>query len=99
MFFQACNPNVGNCSKPHSSSLALKNHLKNPQKKLMDIVQHVTEQLRFVGAAPSVQYSVIPPDLGPIRDEVEQRLKEEAEEQDNTARRLREEGMGIPMEF
>lgn len=72
---------------------------RNPQKKLMDIVQHVTEQLRFVGAAPSVQYSVIPPDLGPIRDEVEQRLKEEAEEQDNTARLLRENGMGTSMEY
>ncbi|KAH8675770.1 histone deacetylase phd1 [Xylariales sp. PMI_506] len=71
---------------------------KNPAKKLADIIQHVTEQLRFVGAAPSVQNSIIPPDLGAVRDEVEQRMKEEAEERDDTARRLREEGVGIAME-
>ncbi|KAK8049808.1 histone deacetylase [Apiospora phragmitis] len=72
---------------------------RNPQKKLQDIVQHVTEQLRFVSHAPSVQYQVIPPDLGPIRDEVEQRLKEEAELHDDNARKLREEAMGVPMEM
>ncbi|KAK8027413.1 hypothetical protein PG991_004469 [Apiospora marii] len=72
---------------------------RNPQKKLQDIVQHITEQLRFVSHAPSVQYQVIPPDLGPIRDEVEQRLKEEAELHDDNARKLREEAMGVPMEM
>ncbi|KAK7941040.1 Histone deacetylase [Apiospora aurea] len=72
---------------------------RNPEKKLRDIVQHVTEQLRFVSHAPSVQYQVIPPDLGPIRDEVEQRLKEEAEIHDDNARKLREEAMGVPMEL
>ncbi|KAI1845700.1 hypothetical protein JX265_008683 [Neoarthrinium moseri] len=72
---------------------------RNPQKKLLEIVQHVTEQLRFVAAAPSVQSSVIPPDLGPIRDEVEQRIKEEIEEQDENARKAREEAVGVPMEF
>ncbi|KAK8056038.1 hypothetical protein PG993_001265 [Apiospora rasikravindrae] len=72
---------------------------RNPEKKLRDIVQHVTEQLRFVSHAPSVQYQVIPPDLGPIRDEVEQRLKEEAEIHDDNARKLREEAMGVPMEM
>lgn len=72
---------------------------RNPQKKLQDIVQHVTEQLRFVSHAPSVQYQVIPPDLGPIRDEVEQRLKEEAELHDDNVRKLREEAMGAPMEM
>ncbi|RYP24765.1 hypothetical protein DL765_000311 [Monosporascus sp. GIB2] len=71
---------------------------RNTPKKLQEIVQHVTEQLRFVGAAPSVQYSVIPPDLGPIRDEVEERLKEEFEEKDEQGRRLREEGLGDRME-
>ena len=71
---------------------------RNTPKKLQEIVQHVTEQLRFVGAAPSVQYQVIPPDLGPIRDEVEERLKEEFEEKDEVGRKLREEGMGDRME-
>ena len=44
------------------------------------------------------QYQVIPPDLGPIRDEVEERLKEEFEEKDEVGRKLREEGMGDRME-
>ncbi|CAJ2500968.1 Uu.00g038210.m01.CDS01 [Anthostomella pinea] len=72
---------------------------RNTQKRLTEIVQHVTEQLRFVNAAPSVQMSVIPPDLGPIRDEVEQRMKEETEERDELGRKLREEGMGDRMEL
>ncbi|KAI1334738.1 histone deacetylase phd1 [Xylariaceae sp. FL0016] len=72
---------------------------RNTQKKLTDIVQHVTEQLRFVGAAPSVQMSVIPPDLGPIRDDVEQRIKEEIEERDELGRRLKEEAVGDRMEL
>lgn len=71
---------------------------RNPPKKLQDIIQHITEQLRFVAAAPSVQLSIIPPDLGGIRDEVEQRLKEEADDRDDAARKLREEGVGEPME-
>ncbi|ORY62159.1 uncharacterized protein BCR38DRAFT_486432 [Pseudomassariella vexata] len=67
---------------------------KNTPKKLQDIVQHVSEQLRFVEQAPSVQYSIIPPDLGPIREEVEHRLREEAEEREEN-RRDREEGVGV----
>ncbi|KAI1298924.1 histone deacetylase phd1 [Xylaria venustula] len=72
---------------------------RNTQKKLTEIVQHVTEQLRFVGAAPSAQMSVIPPDLGPIRDEVEQRIKEEFEDRDEQGRKLREEAVGDRMEL
>jgi histone deacetylase HOS2 len=73
---------------------------KNPQKRLQEIVQHVTEQLRFVEAAPSVQSLVIPPDLAGIRDEVEERLKEENQERNETLlRRAREEAVGTPMEY
>ncbi|CAM1507354.1 Fc.00g069950.m01.CDS01 [Cosmosporella sp. VM-42] len=72
---------------------------RNPQKKLQDIVQHITEQLRFVAAAPSVQMQVIPPDLGAIRDDVEERLRERNDERDNDLRRARESGVGIPMEY
>ncbi|KAI0099898.1 histone deacetylase phd1 [Nemania sp. FL0031] len=72
---------------------------RNTQKKLTEIVQHVTEQLRFVGAAPSVQMSIIPPDLGPIRDEVEERIKEELEDRDEQGRKLREEAVGDSMEL
>ncbi|KAI6093240.1 histone deacetylase phd1 [Hypoxylon rubiginosum] len=71
---------------------------RNTKKKLDDIIEHVTEQLRFVETAPSVQFSVIPPDLGPIRDEVERRIKEEIDERDEIGRRLREEGIGDRME-
>ncbi|OTB07583.1 hypothetical protein M426DRAFT_317891 [Hypoxylon sp. CI-4A] len=72
---------------------------RNTKKKLDDIIEHVTEQLRFVETAPSVQFSTIPPDLGPIRDEVEQRINEEVEDRDELGRRLREEGVGDRMEL
>ncbi|KAI1504363.1 histone deacetylase phd1 [Biscogniauxia marginata] len=72
---------------------------RNTQKKLSDIVQHVSEQLRFVGAAPSAQLSIIPPDIGPIRDEVEQRIKEEMEDKNELGRKLQEEGVGDRMEL
>ncbi|KAK3356146.1 histone deacetylase phd1 [Neurospora tetraspora] len=72
---------------------------RNSQKRLQEIIQHVHEQLRFVNAAPSVQQQVIPPDLGGIRDDVEDRLKEESEERDEGLRRDREEGLGIGGEF
>ncbi|VUC20293.1 unnamed protein product [Clonostachys rosea] len=72
---------------------------RNPQKRLQEIVQHVTEQLRFVQAAPSVQFQTIPPDLGAIRDDVEDRLKEENEEKHDEIRRAREAAVGTPMEM
>ncbi|ROT40089.1 histone deacetylase phd1 [Sodiomyces alkalinus F11] len=72
---------------------------KNPPKRLQEIVQHVNEQLRFVEAAPSVQYQVIPPDLEGLRDEVEERLKEEREARDDSLRRAQEEAVGVPMEM
>jgi histone deacetylase HOS2 len=72
---------------------------RNTPKKLDDIVQHVTEQLRFVNAAPSVQSMHIPPDLTGYKEEVEQRLMEEREEHDDSIRRDKEEGLGVAMEF
>ena len=72
---------------------------RNQQKRLNEIVQHCTEQLRFVNAAPSVQQKLIPPDLGGIRDEVEARIKEENDEKNHNLRKLREEGVGIAMEY
>lgn len=72
---------------------------RNPQKRLAEIVQHVTEQMRFVNSAPSVQYSAIPPDLQGIRDEVEAKIKEEMEEKDENGRKAKEEGVGVAMEF
>jgi len=76
---------------------------KNSQKKMQEIIQHVTEQLRFVQVAPSVQMQHIPPDLAGIRDDVEKRLQEERLERDerggNRARKEKEEGVSTPMEF
>jgi histone deacetylase HOS2 len=46
-----------------------------------------------------VQSVIIPPDLGPIRDEVEARLKEENDERNGGLRRIHEEGLGQDMEF
>ncbi|KAK1752421.1 histone deacetylase [Echria macrotheca] len=67
---------------------------RNTQKRLNEIIMHVHEQLRFVGHAPSVQSRVIPPDLLGIRQDVEDRLKEESDERDEGLRRAREEGVG-----
>jgi len=73
---------------------------RNTQKRLQEIIQHVHEQLRFVNHAPSVQSSIIPPDLGGIRDDVEARLREEAAERDQEGlRKIREEGVGVGGEF
>ncbi|KAK7417499.1 histone deacetylase [Neonectria magnoliae] len=72
---------------------------RNPQKRLQDVVQHITEQLRFVAAAPSVQFQTIPPDLGAIRDDVEERLKEENQERHDEVRRAREAAVGTAMEL
>lgn len=72
---------------------------RNTTKKLEEIRMHISEQLRFVHSAPSVQMSTIPPDLGGVRDEVEARIKEETDEKDDQLRRLREAGVGIPMEL
>ncbi|ROW18311.1 hypothetical protein VPNG_00348 [Cytospora leucostoma] len=72
---------------------------RNTPKRLEEIKAHISEQLRFVNAAPSVQMTAIPPDLGAIRDDVEARIKEENEEKDDELRKLREEGVGVGMEF
>ena len=72
---------------------------RNPQKRLQEIVQHVTEQLRFVAAAPSVQFQEIPPDLGAIRQEVEDRLKEENAERSEQLRQAREAAVGTALEY
>ena len=72
---------------------------KNTKKRLDEIVQHITEQLRFVNAAPSVQSTAIPPSLLPIRDDVEERLKEQQEDKNGHQRKVNESGAGVPMEF
>jgi histone deacetylase HOS2 len=72
---------------------------KNTKKKVEEIVQSITEQLRFVNAAPSVQSTVIPPDLAGLKDDVEDKLREEKEEYDEMLRSDKEQGLGVPMEY
>jgi histone deacetylase HOS2 len=72
---------------------------KNPQKKIDEIIRSITEQLRFVNAAPSVQSMYMPPDLTGFKEDVEDRLREEKEAYDDNLRRDREEGLGVPMEY
>jgi histone deacetylase HOS2 len=72
---------------------------RNSPKKISDIVQSITEQLRFVNAAPSVQSMYIPPDLTAFKEDVDRRLAEEREENDDNIRRDKEAGLGIAMEY
>ncbi|KAH8657515.1 histone deacetylase [Tricladium varicosporioides] len=72
---------------------------KNSEKRVREIVSSITEQLRFVNCAPSVQMTNIPPDLTAYKEDVEDRLREEKEEFDKEARRVKEQGLGVPMEY
>ncbi|TVY75939.1 Histone deacetylase phd1 [Lachnellula suecica] len=72
---------------------------RNSEKKVRDIVTSITEQLRFVNAAPSVQSKHIPPDLTAWKDSVDDRLREEREANDGQFRREKEQGLGVPMEY
>lgn len=72
---------------------------KNSEKKVAEIVAAITEQLRFVNAAPSVQSMQIPPDLTAFKQDVDDRMKEAREENDESLRKSREVALGEPMEF
>ncbi|TVY58133.1 putative histone deacetylase HOS2 [Lachnellula cervina] len=72
---------------------------KNTDKKIREIVSSITEQLRFVNNAPSVQSQSIPPDLCAWKDSVDDELRERREATDGQLRREREMGLGVPMEF
>lgn len=71
---------------------------KNTQKRLNEISASISEQLRFVACAPSVQSMRIPPDLTAWKEDVEDELREEREENDDSIRRISEHGYGDPME-
>ncbi|KAG9240746.1 hypothetical protein BJ878DRAFT_524527 [Calycina marina] len=71
---------------------------KNSPKKIQDIVEHITEQLRFVNASPSVQSQLIPPDLTGYKEEVDEWIRKENEENDEATRKDREAGLAVPME-
>ncbi|CZS91509.1 probable histone deacetylase HosA [Rhynchosporium agropyri] len=71
---------------------------KNTKKKITEIIESVTEQLRLVNRAPSVQIKAIPPDLMGVKDEYDALIRREQEDLDEDLRRDREEGLGVPME-
>ncbi|KMU79464.1 histone deacetylase 1 [Coccidioides immitis RMSCC 3703] len=50
---------------------------KNSKAYLDSLVQSTMEQLRYIKGAPSVQMSVIPPDILGLREEIEKELEEE----------------------
>jgi histone deacetylase HOS2 len=71
---------------------------KNTKKYLSEIVRTVTEQLRYVEASPSVQMTEIPPDILGLREDIDEKLKEERMELDhdttNELRQVKERGEG-----
>jgi histone deacetylase HOS2 len=72
---------------------------KNTRKRIEEIVESITESLKFVSHAPSVQMQHIPPDLQGLRDEVEERLRGQREDKDDDLRKEKEENLGEPMEY
>jgi len=71
---------------------------KNTQRDLNRHIEKITEQLRMVKHAPSVQSTHIPPDLTAVKQDVEDRLREEAEN-DERLRHALEESVGTAMEL
>jgi histone deacetylase HOS2 len=71
---------------------------KNSTAYLASLVEGVSESLRYVKGAPSVQMKYIPPGLDKVREEVDQQIREERMEQEHERRR-REAGLGIPGEL
>lgn len=79
---------------PTPNELLTENRLnKNTPKKMDEIVRSITEELRFLNHAPSVQMKEIPPDLTGLRQEVEDEIVEERE-QEESYRKEREEEVG-----
>ena len=78
---------------PPLSELFKKYDNRNGRAYLESLVMGVREQLRYVEGAPSVQMAHIPPDLGPVREEVDRTIKEEKEDGEEY-RRDRERGRG-----
>ena len=66
---------------------------RNPRAYVEGLVEGITESLRYLKGAPSIQMTTIPPDLGPIRDSLEDELRDEREAE--SERRRKEEGLGV----
>lgn len=85
---------------PTFAELKIKpNSNANTKKQLDAIVAAISEQLRYVKGAPSVQMETIPPDIGAITETVEEELMEERQERDGGFRRGKESGVGVAGEL
>lgn len=71
---------------------------KNTPKKLDEIIRSVSEQLRFLNHAPSVQMRHIPPDLQGLKEEADEEF-EEMQADDDAVRKKKEEAVGDRMEL
>ncbi|KAF3920025.1 hypothetical protein ABW21_db0204204 [Orbilia brochopaga] len=79
--------------KLHPDLASSKHENKNTRKHLELARQKVLEQLRYLKGAPSVQMQEIPPDIGAISPDVEERIVEEMAETE-AERRKAERGAG-----
>ncbi|KAF3934238.1 hypothetical protein ABW20_dc0110098 [Dactylellina cionopaga] len=77
----------------HPDLAVSKHENKNTRKHLELARQKVLEQLRWLKGAPSVQMQEIPPDIGAISMEVEERLAEEKAETELERKRLERGGL------
>lgn len=72
----------------------------NRKKKLEETYRLITEQLRYLNGAPSVQMQRVPDSWMDIRREIDREIdEEELEDDDGEGRREKEEGIGERMEF
>jgi histone deacetylase HOS2 len=73
----------------------------NTAKQVAKIIENITEQLRFVQHAPSVPMEGIPPDLAGIRDDIEERIRDCKDDNDELEdeRQIKESGVGVAMEL
>ncbi|MCJ1311048.1 histone deacetylase [Agyrium rufum] len=64
---------------------------RNSRQYLEGLVQGIREQLRYIEGSPSVAMKVMPPDLGPVREEVDRQIREGMEQ---IERKDKEKGRG-----
>ncbi|KAL8826683.1 MAG: hypothetical protein Q9191_003646 [Dirinaria sp. TL-2023a] len=78
---------------PDLSKMGKANNL-NTKESLQHILASTLEQLKYLEGNPSTQMAFIPPDLGPIKEDVEQEIREMKEGSEGK-RRKKERGAGV----
>ncbi|KAF3315653.1 histone deacetylase [Orbilia oligospora] len=77
----------------HPDLATTKHENKNTRKHLELARQKVLEQLRYLKGAPSVQMQEIPPDIGGVSMDVEDRIKEEKAELESERKKAEKGGL------